>query len=41
MKIAIARAPIAVGLVRHSKDSFYDVLARKLSFGGGHGRGSR
>ncbi|HUM03219.1 MAG TPA: NAD(+)/NADH kinase [Thermoanaerobaculia bacterium] len=41
MKIAIAKAPIAVGLVRHSKDSFYDVLAGKLSFGGGHRKGSR
>jgi NAD+ kinase len=41
MKIAIARAPIAVGLIRHSEDSFFDVLAGKLSFGGGHGSGSR
>ena len=41
MKIAIARAPIAVGLIRHSEDSFFDVLAGKLAFGGGHGRGSR
>jgi NAD+ kinase len=41
MRIAIARAPIAVGLVRHSEDSFFDVLAGKLAFGGGHGRGSR
>lgn len=41
MKIAIARARIAVGLVRHSKDSFFDVLAGKLSFGGGHGNGGR
>ncbi len=41
MRIGVARARLAVGLVRHSEDSFFDVLAGKLSFGGGHGRGSR
>lgn len=41
MRISVARAPVSVGLVRHSKDSFFDVLAGKLSFGGGHGNGSR
>ncbi len=41
MRISVARAPVSVGLVRHSKDSFFDVLAGKLSFGGGHGNGRR
>ena len=33
-RIAISRAPDTVSLVRASKDSFWDVLAGKLSFGG-------
>ncbi len=41
MRIAVARARVAVGLVRHSADSFFDVLAGKLSFGGGHAIGNR
>ncbi|MFI5181330.1 MAG: NAD(+)/NADH kinase [Thermoanaerobaculia bacterium] len=41
MRISVARAPVSVGLVRHSKDSFFDVLAGKLSFGGGRGNGRR
>jgi NAD+ kinase len=41
MRIGVARGRTAVGLVRHSEDSFFDVLAGKLAFGGGHGRGSR
>ena len=41
MRISIARAPITVGLIRHSADSFFDVLAGKLSFGGGRAIGRR